>query len=187
MSEPNTKIKFTYQDYKSLPYHETKQYELLGGELIMVPSPTEPHQRISGNLEFLLRQFVKERKLGHVYDAPLDVVLGQGEDREVAQPDIFYISSQRSSIITEEEIRGAPDLIIEIISPGTEKYDRGYKRSLYARHGVKEYWIADPDQKAIEVFTLTESGFETKATYGESETLTSPLLEGLTIDLTNVF
>ncbi|MCD5408497.1 Uma2 family endonuclease, partial [Candidatus Bipolaricaulota bacterium] len=71
------KVKFTYEDYKSLPESETRRYELLGGELVLVPSPTEPHQRVSRNLEFLLWRFVKERDLGWVYDAPLDVVLGQ--------------------------------------------------------------------------------------------------------------
>ena len=181
------KVKFTYEDYKSLPESETRRYELLGGELVLVPSPTEPHQRVSRNLEFLLWRFVKERDLGWVYDAPLDVVLGQGDEREVVQPDIFFISKEGVEIIAEEEIRGAPDLVVEIISPGTEDRDRHYKKTLYARHGVVEYWIVDPDAKTVEVYKLGEKGFELVRAYKESEVLESPLLPGLEVDLKEVF
>lgn len=181
------KVKFTYEDYKSLPESETRRYELLGGELVLVPSPTEPHQRVSRNLEFLLWRFVKERDLGWVYDAPLDVVLGQGDEREVVQPDIFFISKEGVEIIAEEEIRGAPDLVVEIISPGTEDRDRHYKKTLYARHGVVEYWIVDPDAKTVEVYKLGEKGFELVRAYKESEVLESPLLPGLKVDLKEVF
>jgi len=187
MAELKAKIKFTYEDYKSLPESETKRYELLEGDLVLVPSPTEYHQRISGNLEFILRQFIRERDLGQVYHAPLDVVLGEGEEREVVQPDIFFISKERSKIITEEEIRGAPDLVVEITSPGTEERDRGYKRTLYACHGVKEYWIVDPETKTVEVLVLGKRGFEKAAAYGEADRLRSPLLAGLEIKLEEVF
>jgi len=189
MTEPKAKIKFTYEDYKSLPESETKRYELLGGELVIVPSPSTSHQRISRRLEFILQAFVEERGLGEVYDAPLDVVLGEGEEREVVQPDILYISEGRSGIIAEEEIRGAPDLIIEIISPATAERDRTYKKTLYARHGVKEYWIVDPEAKMVEVYTLGERGFELiKAYKAEAEeVLSSPLLEGLEVVLKEVF
>ena len=180
-------VKFTYEDYKSLPESETKRYELLGGELVLVPSPTEYHQRISGNLAFILRQFVQENDLGRVYYAPLDVVLGEGEDREVVQPDIFFISKERAEIIAEEEIRGAPDLIIEIVSPGTEDRDRHYKKTLYARHGVKEYWIVDPEKKTVEVYTLGERGFKLTKAFKAGEVLTSPLLEGLEVNLNEIF
>ena len=181
------KIKFTYEDYKSLPGSETRRYELLGGKLVMVPSPSTYHQRISGRLEFILRSFVQERGLGEVLDAPLDVVLGEGEEREVVQPDILYISKEREGIIAEEEIRGAPDLVIEIISPGTEERDRHYKKTLYARHGVKEYWIVDPNAKTVEVYSLGEKGFELVRSYKADERLESKLLQGLSVDLQEVF
>ena len=180
-------VRFTYEDYKSLPESEAKRYELLGGELVLVPSPTEYHQRISGNLGFILRQFVREQDLGRVYHAPLDVVLGQGDEREVVQPDIFFISKERVGIIAEEEIRGAPDLVIEIISPGTEDRDRHYKKTLYARHGVVEYWIVDPKSKTVEVYKLGERGFELVKAYKEGEALESPLLPGLEVDLKEIF
>jgi Uma2 family endonuclease len=187
MAELKTRIKFTYEDYKSLPESETKRYELLGGELVMVPSPSFKHQLVSGNLELPLRNFVDENELGIILHAPFDVVLGEGKGREVVQPDILYVSKQRSQIITEEEIRGAPDLVIEILSPATADRDRTYKRTLYARHGVKEYWIVDPEAKTVEVLVLGKSGFERAAAYGEADRLRSPLLSGLEIKLEEVF
>ena len=117
MKAVRPRIKFTYEDYKSLPESETKRYELLGGDLVLVPPPPVYHQRVLSNLMFVLYRFVKEWNLGEVYHAPLDVVLGEGDEREVVQPDIFFISKEREKIIAEEEIRGAPDLVIEITSP----------------------------------------------------------------------
>lgn len=177
-----SKIKFTYTDYKNLPESETKRYELLEGELVMVPSPTTRHQKISANLEDVLRDFVRKQGLGFVHHAPLDVVFSEWD---VAQPDIFFISKKRSEIITEENIRGAPDLVIEILSPATAERDRTYKRTLYARHGVKEYWLVDPDQRTIEVMKLGKKGFESAGVYTQS--LTSAILAGLTINLDEVF
>ncbi|OGF53808.1 MAG: hypothetical protein A2Z21_01030 [Candidatus Fraserbacteria bacterium RBG_16_55_9] len=105
----------------------------------------------------------------------------------MAQPDILYISNERRTIIHEEEIRGAPDLIVEILSPSTVGYDRTYKRTLYARHGVKEYWLVDPEEETIEVLTLGKRGYRQAALYRENQTLESPLLAGLTISLGEVF
>ena len=174
-------------DPKPCPNPRPSGYELLGGELVEVASPTEYHQRISGNLELILRQFVQEKELGRVYHAPLDVVLREGDEREVVQPDIFFISKEREKIIAEEEIRGAPDLVIEVTAPATEDRDRHYKKTLYARHGVKEYWIVDPEARKVEVFALGEKGFGLVKAYEAGEALKSPLLEGLEVDLNEVF
>jgi len=183
MTRLNTKIKFTYKDYKSLPESETRRYELMEGELIMVPSPNEYHQRVSGGLEFILRAFVEGKNLGRVYYAPLDVHLGE----DVVQPDILFISRERFSIITEEEIQGAPDLVVEILSPATAERDQTYKKTLYARHGVREYWIVDPEEKAITVMTLGKAGFESFGTYGKRDILKSSIFSGLNISLSEVF
>ena len=181
---PKSKIKFTYKDYKNLPDSETKRYELLEGEIIMVPSPTTYHQSISGNLEHALRDFARKHNLGFIYDAPLDVVFSE---EDVAQPDIFFISKERSQIVTKDNIQGAPDLIIEILSPATAERDRTYKRTLYARSGVREYWIVDPEKQSIEVMKLGEKGFETWGIYRKGEDLVSPLLEGLCLNLGEIF
>ncbi len=180
----NVGIKFTVEDYKNLPESETKRYELLGGELVMVPSPNEAHQCILTNLGFLLWKFVKDNELGAVYFAPFDVVFSE---EDVVQPDLIYILNQRRGIITPDDVRGAPDLVIEILSPSTAGRDRTYKKTLYARHGVKEYWIVDPQEKTVEVMSLGEEGFETAEVYRRGNVLLTPLLEGLAIPLSEVF
>jgi Uma2 family endonuclease len=185
--EANRRIKFRYEDYKSLPESETRRYELLDGELVMVPSPSEYHQRLSCNLAFLLWQYIKKQDLGRIYHAPLDVVLGEGSRREIVQPDILFIAKDRYSIITAAEIQGAPDLVIEILSPATAERDRTYKSTSYARYGVKEYWLVDPDTRTIAVLILGAQGFDLFATYCDHDVLQSSLLQGLCIDLREVF
>ncbi|PIU23934.1 MAG: restriction endonuclease [Chloroflexi bacterium CG08_land_8_20_14_0_20_45_12] len=176
------KVKFTYEDYRHMP--DDKRYELLEGDLVMAPSPVEYHQRISGNLQFLLQKFVRERNLGFVYDAPFDVVLSE---ENVVQPDILFVSREHSPIITAENIKGAPDLVIEITSPATEYRDREIKRKLYANYGVKEYWLVDLDKETIEVMELSEGGFKTAAVYTKGEKVQSPTLVGLSFDPREVF
>jgi Uma2 family endonuclease len=182
MTGPRPRVKFTYKDYMSAP--EDKRYELLDGDLIVVPAPDMEHQDTSRNIVFPLGAFVRERSLGYVYYAPCDVVLS---DTDVVQPDLLFISKERSHIITRRNIQGAPDLVIEILSPGTAERDRNFKRRLYERHGVREYWMADPYARTIEVLALGERGFELVAVYHYGEVLTSPLLEGLRLDLREVF
>ncbi|MBI4330502.1 MAG: Uma2 family endonuclease [Chloroflexi bacterium] len=176
-------IKFTYEDYKRLPESETKRYELLEGELVVVPSPSVDHQSVSFNLVLILGNFVKKNKLGKVLDAPLDVVLGEN----VVQPDIMFISLERFDIITKDEIRGAPDLVVEILSPSTSAKDRGIKRKLYGRHGVRELWIVDPDRQTVEVAVPGKTGLETTGVYKKGESLVSQVLLDLRIDLAEVF
>lgn len=182
MSRAQT-IKFNYDDYKSLPESETKRYELIQGELVMVPSPGWRHQNISRRLFSRLEAFVEAHNLGYIAYAPLDVVLGG----DVVQPDILFISHKRASIVQEDEIRGGPDLVVEILSPTTAQRDRTYKRTLYARHGVKEFWLVDPDSQTVEVLALGRRGYRRMGLYGKGNVLRSPLLPGLEIPLTEVF
>ena len=179
MTQPG--IKFTVDDYMTTP--EDKRCQLLDGELILAPSPTSRHQRILRRLSAALDQFITENALGEVWFAPLDVVLS---DYDVAQPDLLFVSSSRAEIITEANIRGAPDLVAEILSPSSTQYDRGYKRTLYGRSGVQEYWIVDPEDRTVEVYVAGDRGLAHWATYGRREVLTSPLLAGLAIDLEGV-
>lgn len=184
MKELKAEIKFSYEDYKNLPESETKRYELLEGDLIMVPSPGFAHQRISGNIEFLLRVFIQEHNLGILLHSPFDVILSE---ENVVQPDILFVSKNRLNIITEQNIQGSPDLVIEIFSPSTTGRDRTLKRTLYAKYGVKEYWLVDPETKTIEVLRLAERGYIRDGLYKEGEMLTSSLLKGLRIDLKEIF
>ena len=179
---PKTNIRFTYEDYLQTP--EDKRYELIEGDLLMVPSPNTYHQEVSRNLEFILWSFIRQNDLGHIFDAPMDVVL-MGED--VVQPDILFISKERSSIIKVSNIDGAPDLVIEITSPSSRERDRTIKRKLYARSGVTEYWLIDSEARTVEVMSATDTGFETVRVYHSKETLESPLLKGLSMQLNEVF
>lgn len=133
-----------------------------------------------------MRTFVRDRSLGRVWLAPLDVVLS---NHDVAQPDILFVSNSRSDIATQANIQGAPDLVVEILSPGTAYYDRGSKQALYGRHGVREYWIVDPGTETVEVLVEGDEGqgLVLQATYSVARTLVSPLFEGLTIDLQEIF
>ena len=139
VTTPNTAIKFTYRDYVNTP--EDKRYELLDGELILSEAPSRNHQGSQVNIGSPLYVFVRSNGLGVVYFAPRDVVL---TDTDVVQPDLMFISNERLHIDTEREVRGAPDLVVEILSPSTSGRDRTFKRALYAKHGVKEYWLVEP-------------------------------------------
>ncbi|PIU23935.1 MAG: Uma2 family endonuclease [Chloroflexi bacterium CG_4_9_14_3_um_filter_45_9] len=176
------KVKFTYEDYCHMP--DDKRYELLEGDLVMAPSPVTAHQRVCGKLEFLLREFVLKNNLGEIFFAPFDVVLSQ---ENVLQPDILFISNERSHIVTEDNVQGAPDLVIEITSPATLHRDREIKRKIYANHGVAEYWLADLDKQTIEVMELSEAGFKTTAVYTKGEKMQSPTLVGLSFDPREIF
>ncbi len=180
MTQPG--IKFTVDDYMTAP--EEKRYQLLDGEMVLAPSPTSRHQRLIRRLSAPLDRFVTEHDLGEVWFAPLDVVLS---DHDVAQPDLLFVSSARAGIVTEANIQGAPDLVAEVLSPGSTQHDRGYKRTLYGRSGVREYWIVDPESRTVEVYVAGNRGLDHWATYSPGEALTSQVLPGLAIDLESVF
>ena len=182
MTVPKPWIKFTVKDYMSMP--DGKRYQLLDGEMILAPSPATSHQSILRRLSRAIENFVEENALGEVWFAPLDVVLS---NHDVAQPDILFVSNSRSSIVTEANIQGAPDLVVEILSPGTATYDRGYKQALYSRHGVREYWLVDPEAETVEVLAEGAPALLLHATHRRGEGLTSPLFPGLAIDLEQVF
>ncbi len=179
MVSPNPAIKFTYEDYQHTP--EDQRFELLDGELTMVPAPNLRHQRIGTRLGALLHAFVQERDLGEVFHAPCDVVLS---NTDVVQPDLLFVSEERAHLLLGgDNVLGAPDLVVEILSPSTAGRDRTLKRALYAKHGVKEYWLVDPDARTVTVLRLGAGDFEVAAIYGEGQTMASPTLSGFRADL----
>lgn len=183
MSYPAEKqTKYTYSDYLKTP--EDTRYELIEGDLIMVPAPKTKHQRISRKLEFILEKFVTENDSGEVFYAPCDVVF---DDCNVLQPDILFISKDRLEIITEDNIKGAPDLIIEILSQSSAYADLVKKKKLYAKFKVKEYWIVDPEEKTVELYFLDNDVFKLDKCYQKKDNLTSKVLKGLEINLAEVF
>ena len=182
VTTPNTAIKFTYRDYVNTP--EDKRYELLDGELILSEAPSRNHQGSQVNIGSPLYVFVRSNGLGVVYFAPRDVVL---TDTDVVQPDLLFISNERLHIDTERGVHGAPDLVVEVLSPSTAERDRTFKRALYAKHGVKEYWLVDTAAKTIAVLLNTGDGFESVGTYGEGDKLVSPTLPGFRLNVDEVF
>ena len=176
-------VKFTYQDYQHTP--EDQRYELLDGELIMAPAPNLGHQQISVSLGARLYTFVQKQDLGKVFHAPCDVVLS---NTDVVQPDLLFVSHERAHLLLGgANVLGAPDLVVEILSPSTAGRDRTLKRSLYAKHGVQEYWLVDPDARTVTVLWLDEGAFEVVGLYGEGQTLTSPTLAGFAAGLNEIF
>ena len=178
----NVQTKLTYADYLKTP--DDEHCELLHGELVMFTTPPIYHQEVLGSLLAKLAAFEREYHPGQFYPVLTDVVLS---DRDVVKPDILFVSNERSHILTRENVRGAPDLVVEIISPATAERDRTVKLDLYARHGVKEYWIVDPDVKTVTVLLRGESRFEVSGVYGEGQSIHSPTLSGLRVDLEAVF
>ena len=154
MSSQKAKVRFNYGDYCLLP--EDKRYYLIDGELYMAPAPSSRHQRLPLKLARLLADFIEGHGLGEVYIAPLDVILSE---EDVLQPDLLFVTQERRGIVSERGCEGPPDLVVEILSPATEQRDRELKRKVYAKFGVPEYWLVDPQAESIEVMALEAEDF----------------------------
>jgi len=176
-------LRLTYSDYCQIPPGQ-QRYELIEGALRVVPSPSVAHQEVSKRLYRALVEWIEDRGLGKVYFAPLDVVLSE---YDVVQPDLLYVSSERIGIVKEANIWGSPDLVVEVLSPGTAGWDRKIKRQTYARFGIRELWLADPESRSIEVATLTDGDLSTSSAYGPGSTLRSPILPGFSLSVDIVF
>ncbi len=177
------KIKLTYEDYMLLP-DDLNRYEILDGELNVTPAPTTKHQTISVSLLTLLHQYVRERRAGKVFSAPIDVIL---DESSIVQPDLIFISQERAGIIAEKNVRGAPDLVIEILSPNTAKVDRLRKMQLYLRYEVKHYWIVDPDTETLEVYKLESGKYHVMGGFEKSDIFEPELFPGLKIKLSEIW
>ena len=176
-------VKFTYEDYRTAP--PDKRYELLDGELVMGAAPNLRHQDVQSRLGRRLAQFIEERALGKFFFAPCDVVLS---DTDVVRPDLLFVSSERDHLLSGgDNVRGAPDLVIEILSAATAERDRGYKRALYARRGVAEYWLVDPAAETVWIHRQRAGALAVAHTFGREQTLRSPLLAGFELDLDAIF
>ncbi len=143
----------TWQDVQQLP-DDGHRHEAIEGELYVTPAPTPRHQDIVLRLALRLHAALVDSGRGRLWVAPVGVEFPDTE--EGVQPDIVFVSSAGLAIISDAAIRGAPDLVVEVISPTTAHRDRGVKRKLYERQGVKQYWIVDPEAESVEVWTLGE-------------------------------
>jgi len=160
-------------------------YELINGQLVKKSAPKPIHQLISQRIEFALANFLKGKALGPFFHAPVDVFF---DDYNTTQPDICFVSTERAFLIDlNEGIMGAPDLIVEILSPGSLRYDRGVKKDLYERFAVKEYWIADPNNRSLEIYTMRENAYITHGVFEPGDNAGSVLLAGFELDVAELF
>jgi len=150
-----TRTILTYADYAALP-DDGRRYELHDGELSVTPAPGTRHQVVTGNLFVSVRQHVLAHSLGTVLISPLDCILS---DTTVVEPDVVFVDARHASRVSERGIEGAPTLAIEVLSPSTERTDRGRKLDLYARHGIPYYWIVDPVGRTIDAYVLGSGSY----------------------------
>ncbi|OGW59489.1 MAG: hypothetical protein A2V83_10250 [Nitrospirae bacterium RBG_16_64_22] len=179
------RVKYTFEDYLLFP-EDGRRHEIVDGDHYVTPAPSTKHQRIVANLLNSIRTLLKQHAVGLVLPAPCDVVFS---DLDVVQPDLLFVSKGRASIVTEKNIQGPPDLVIEIVSETTRRTDEILKRKLYERFGVKEYWIVDPELEAVKIYRLAAGGYE-RAGDISAETggaLATPLLPGLSIEVSEIF
>ena len=173
--------KHTHRDYEALP--EGAPYQLIQGELVMTPSPTFDHQELVLNLATILKVFVETNHLGKIVTSPMDVYL---TETDTYQPDIIFISNNRRHII-HDRIKGAPDLIIEVLSASNAYYDLVHKKNVYEATGVLEYWIVDPQEKMIEIYENDSGTFKLHAKAHRAGSVQSKLLSGFRIDAKDFF
>jgi Uma2 family endonuclease len=174
---------WTFDDYQRLP-DDGWRYEVIEGVLHMNPAPRPKHQRAIFVISGRLWEHLQEEPLGQVFTAPIDVIL-PGLTSPV-QPDILFINAQRSEIVKETFIEGAPDLVIEVLSPGNWLDDRRTKFRIYALAGVREYWIVDVDRRQIEVFELQGQDYAQVGRYAAGEQVKSTVLQGFGIAVDEV-
>lgn len=174
--------RLTYADWLRLP--DDHRCEIIEGELFMTPTPSIRHQRVSRRLGTRLTAFLEGNGVGEMFYAPTGVRLS---DDNVVEPDLLVVLEQHRDRIAEQVIDGAPDLVVEILSPGTARRDLVAKRELYARFGVPEYWIVDSEASNIEVLTLERGAYTRFGLFRRYETLRSSLLPDLAIPLAEVF
>lgn len=177
--------KLTYEDYILLP-DDGRRHEIIEGVHYVTAAPFIRHQRLSLGLSTEFSNFLRANPLGEVLYAPVDVLLSP---HDIYQPDLIFVSRERFYIITEKNIQGAPDLVVEILSEGTRRIDEDLKLRNYDRFGVREYWLVDPLRRAVTIYRRREEGLlqvaELRAE--DEDVLTTPMLPGLEIVLGELF
>ncbi|MBV8275127.1 MAG: Uma2 family endonuclease [Verrucomicrobia bacterium] len=173
----------TVEDYKKLP-EAGPRYQLVEGELYMTPAPNRFHHDISRNIQRALDRYLDENPIGILYNAPFDVYLTR---TDVFQPDLIVVLEASRSILTDAGAEGPPEFVIEILSPSNRELDLVKKKGIYARLGVKEMWIIDPEPGSIEIYRFEQNSADPIATLYASDTLTTPLLTGFSMSVSAVF
>ena len=182
--ERNAK-RWTYEEYYRLtPESHAERYEIDHGELVPMASPTVTHQRVTMELASLMIAFVRAHDLGEVLVAPLDVIFGEDE---TSQPDALFITKARADIIQDRGIFGAPDLVVEVLSPSSTRRDRQEKSTKYLRFIVQEYWLVNPAERSIEVRVWREGHWAVHSLARETGKAESLVLPDFSLDLAQIF
>jgi len=179
------RTKLTYEDVVKFP-DDGLRHEIIDGEHSVTAAPFTRHQRIVANLHLALAHHVKDNGAGEVFIAPLDIVF---TDTDVVEPDLIFVSKERSHVVTERHLRGDPDLVIEVLSEATRKRDETIKRKLYERCDVSEYWTVDPDLETVRVFRREGGAYgrPVELSRERGDAIETPLLSGLVIALAVIF
>jgi len=179
-------LKLTYEDFLYFP-EDGKRHELIDGEHYVAAAPNLKHQTAVANLVSRLVVFVHPKKLGRIWPSPVDVLLSE---HDVVEPDVVFLSNERMDLAADgAKIVGAPDLLVEVLSPRTCRTDAVTKRHLYEKYGVREYWMVDPELETVEVYRLRDGRFRRDAELSaeRGDVLKSPLFPGLKIAVAEVF
>jgi Uma2 family endonuclease len=172
-------VRFKADDIWDSP-EDDNRYEVIDGQLYVTPAPSWQHQYGSTNLVGYLNPYLRQRGIGKVVTAPIGVKL---DDENGVQPDLVYVSNERAHIIVERGVEGAPDLVVEVLSPSTQARDRGVKLRRYAAAGVLHYWILDPVARALEERVLGPDGYELVGVFGPGSVFRPRLFPGLEIPI----
>lgn len=179
--------RLTYDDFLLFP-DDGLRHEIIDGEHYVTPSPNRRHQELVGRLYFEIELFLRQhRGQGRVFLAPFDVVFTRWD---VVEPDLLFVAADQDGILTEKNVQGAPALVIEVLSPGTRHTDENAKRRLFDRGGVREYWLVDPDVDGVVIYGRAAGSAlrpASRLTVGNGDVLTTPLLPGFSLRLTDLF
>jgi excisionase family DNA binding protein len=180
-----TRAGYTYEDYVKIPEEPGYHYEVLEGILVREPSPGFTHQRVLRELGRQLMTYLGEvDPKGEFIFAPLDVTL---TDRNVVQPDLMFVSSDRLGIIREERIDGPCYLVVEIMSVTSRRRDRLHKMEIYRKAGIPHYWLTDPEERTLEAYSLRDGIYALVAAGEAGANFTHPEFPELTLDLAEIF
>ena len=188
MKQPKVRIPkqklLTYADYAQLTPPDSGNYELHNGQIIYMPSPIPPHQIFADNLLTEINVHVRRQKLGRVISAPMDTVF---TPNDTMQPDILFLRNDRLHLIGDKKIDGAPDLVVEILSPSNSPKEMGYKKLVYEFSGVREYWIVNLHKKTLTQYENVEGEFHSRRVFQQTDTLTSLVIEGFETPMNALF
>ena len=178
----HSSTKLTYGDYVLFP-NDGLRHEIIEGEHYVTPAPTMRHQRICGKLFHLIQTYLDTHPIGEIFVAPFDVLLSEFN---IFEPDLAYLSTKRSHLVTEKNVQGSPDLVVEILSTGTRRRDQHLKRDVYERTGVGEYWLVDPADNAILVYRRAGAEFADPRRFSKGDILDTPLLPELELPVDKI-